>query len=333
MGFPLITRNGNGRRRAGGEHRRELVRAAGALLPIAALGADGTVVLEDGSLVHVVVCAPPNQESMDSEQVEQAFWGFRALAAALERGQVLQMQIEGDLLETGEHLEFYRRQLEAGHGIDPAALDDREAMRQPEEQRARWALYRMLGESVRRSAPEGFTMRRRCYLIVRYRPEFDLDPGLADALPAWLPGSRARRLGGLDSVRQVRERSLREHRRVVRRAMNRVRGFLHHLARDDIHGRLLNGAEVLRYLVSRFNPTSSTWGRLEDSAAWDGVLSRFDSPVEREQAKTAARALRERVACSPLDFRRSVHHGEVEQDAVRTGYLGGSPSSTRMFWL
>ena len=333
MGIALITRNGNGHRNGGGKHRHELVRAAGALLPIAALGADGTVVLEDGSLVHVVACAPPNQESMDSEQVEQAFWGFRALAAALERGQVLQMQIEGDLLETGEHLEFYRRQLEASQGIDPAVLRDQEAMRLPEERRARWALYRMLGESVRRSAPEGFTMRRRCYLVVRYRPEFDLDPSLADALPAWIPGSRARRLGELDSVRRVRERSLREHRRVVRRAMNRVRGFVHHLARDDIHGRVLNGAEVLRYLVSRCNPTSATWGRLEESAAWDGVLSRFDSPVEREQAKEAAGRLREQVARSPLDFRRSVHHGEVEQDLVRTGYLGGSPSSTRMFWL
>jgi TraG P-loop domain len=333
MGFLLIKRNDNGHRKGCGKNRRELVRAAGELLPIVALDADGTVVLEDGSLVHVVACAPPNQESMDSEQIEQAFWGFRALAAALGRGQVLQMLIEGDLLETGEHLDFYRRQLKASHGFDPAALCEREAVRLPEEQRARWALYRMLGESVHRSAPDGLTMRRRCYLVVRYRPEFDLDPSLADALPAWLPGSRARRLGELESVRRVRERRLREHRRVVRRALNRVRGFVHHLARDDIQGRVLNGAEVLRYLVSRCNPTSATWGRLEESAAWDGVLSRFDSPVEREQAKRAAGALREQVARSPLDFRRSVHHGEVEQDLVRTGYLGGSPSSTRMFWL
>src|ERR687895_2620773 len=101
MGLRLITRDGNGHRNGSGKQQRELVRAAGELLPIAALGADGTMVLEDGSLAHVVACSPPNQESMDSEQVEQAFWGFRALAAALERGQVLQMQIEGDLLETG----------------------------------------------------------------------------------------------------------------------------------------------------------------------------------------------------------------------------------------
>ena len=48
--------------------RRELVRAAGELLPISALGADGTVVLEDGSVVHVVACAPPNRDGMDSER-------------------------------------------------------------------------------------------------------------------------------------------------------------------------------------------------------------------------------------------------------------------------
>jgi hypothetical protein len=329
MSVALVPRASS--RRDGSERRRrELVRATDELLPIAALGADGTVVLEDGSIVHIVACSPPNQESMDSDAVEQAFWGFRALTAALERGQVLQLQIEGELLDTAEHMDFYRRQVDARFRFDPAAVSD--PARLAPNERSRWALYRMLQESVARSAPEGFTMRRRCYLIVRYRPEFDLDPSLADALPAWVPGSRARR-NGADAVRHVRERSRREHRRVVRRAANRVWGFIQHLAGDDIQARVLNGGEVLRYLVSRCNPTSSTWGRLEARASWDGVLSRFDSPVEREEAKEVAKRLREQIARSPLDFRTDLHHGEVEQDLVRTGYLGGSPSSTRMFWL
>jgi hypothetical protein len=328
----LMHRQSNGRRRGGGERqRRELVAAAGELLPLSALGADGTAVLDDGSIVHVVACAPPNQESMDSEAVEQAFWGLRALAASLERGQVLQLQVEGDLQETAEHMGFYRRQVQARYGLDPGAVSD-PARLDPEE-RARWALYRMLQESVARSAPDGFTMGRRCYVIVRYRPEFDLDPSLADALPAWMPGSRGRGNGASKRVRHMRERSLREHRRVVRRATNRVRGFIQHLARDGVQARVLNGGEVLRYLVSRCNPTSATWGRLEARAGWAGVLSRFDSPVEREEAREVARRLREQIARSPLDFRRDLHHGEVEQDLVRTGYLGGSPSSTRMFWV
>jgi hypothetical protein len=333
MEIPLITRGRAGGAQSRGERRRELMHAAGALLPISAIGADGTVVLEDGSLVHVIACAPPNQESMDSEQVEQAFWGFRALAAALERGQVLQLQVEGDLLETSEHMDFYRRQLEAQYGLDPLKVAEQDAMALTDDRRARWALYRMLQESVYRSAPEGLTMRRRCYLIVRYRPEFDLDPGLADALPSWVPGSRMRRNDDRDGGKRVRERSLREHRRVARRAMTRVRGFVQHLSRDDIQGRILNGGEVLRYLVARCNPTSSTWGRLEERADWDTVLSRFDSPAERDEAKEAARRLREQIAASPLDFRSDLHHGEIEQDLVRIGYLGGSPSSTRMFWL
>jgi hypothetical protein len=332
MGVALVPRRSARGHRGGGERRRrELVAAAGELLPVAALGADGTLVLEDGSVVHVVACSPPNQESMDSEAVEQAFWGFRGLAASLERGQVLQLQVEGDLLETSEHMGFYRRQVEARHGFDPGTVGDPASL--DAEERARWALYGMLQESVARSAPEGFTTRRRSYVIVRYRPEFDLDPGLADALPAWMPGSRGRRNGDVDGVRHVRERSLREHRRVVRRATNRVRGFIQHLARDGVQARALNGGELLRYLVSRCNPTSATWGRLEAEAGWDGVLSRFDSPVERDEASEVARRLREQIARSPLDFRRDVHHGEVEQDLVRTGYLGGSPSSTRMFWL
>lgn len=332
MGISLSPRRAADARRAD-RRGRELVSAAGELLPIAAVGADGTVILEDGSVVHVVACAPPNQESMDSEQVEQAFWGFRALTASLERGQVLQLQVEGDLLETSEHMGFYRRQLEACYGFDPATISDGDTANLSEEHRARWALYRMLQESVYRSAPEGLTMRRRCYMIIRYRPEFDLDPGLADALPSWVPGSRLRRKDDLEGARRARERSLREHRRIVRRAMTRVRGFIHHLSRDGIQGRMLNGSEVLRYLTSRCNPTSATWGRLEEGADWDGVVSRFDSPAERDEAKEAARRLRAQVAASPLDFRSDLHYGEIEQDLVRTGYLSGSPSSTRMFWL
>jgi hypothetical protein len=125
MGVALVSRrNGRGRQDGSERRRRELVRAAGELLPIAALGADGTVVLEDGSIVHVVACSPPNQESMDSDAVEQAFWGFRTLAASLERGQVLQLQVEGDLFETAEHMDFYRRQVEARYGFDPGAVSD-----------------------------------------------------------------------------------------------------------------------------------------------------------------------------------------------------------------
>jgi hypothetical protein len=319
------------RPRRTGRQRQELLRSAGEMLPLSALGADGTAVLEDGSVTHVVSCSPPNQESLDSDAVEQSFWGFRALAASLERGQTLQLQVEGDLIDTAEHMDFYRRQIEARYGFDPGEV------REPEQlgsgDRARWALYRMLKESVGRSAPAGFTMRRRCYLIVRYRPEFDLDPSLADALPGWMPKSRARVRGDASAVGNVRERSLRVHQRVVRRASNRVRGFMDHLARDGIQARVLNGAEVLRYLVSRCNPTSATWGRLESGAGWDQVLSRFDTRVEREQAREVARRLREQIAGSPLDFRHDLHHGEVEQDLVRAGYLGGSPSSTRMFWV
>jgi hypothetical protein len=307
----------------------ELVRAAGALVPVAAIGADGTVVLEDGSIVHLVACVPPNQESLDSQAIEQSFHGFRALVATLGRGQVLQFQVEGELLETGAHMDFYRRQVSERFGFDPGAVPD--PARLGPDERARWGLFQMLRESVARSAPDGFTMRRRCYMVVRYRPEFDLDPSLADALPSWLPGSRSRR--DTNAVRRVRERGLREHRRVVRRALHRVRGFMQHLARDGVHVRLLDGGEVLRYLISRCNPTSATWGHLEARATWDGVLSRFDSRVERDEARDVACRLQEQIARSPLDFRGDPHHGEVEQDLVRIGYLGGSPSSTRVFWL
>lgn len=323
----------DGRRNRRWRDRRELTRPAADFFPISAIGTDGTVVLEDGSLVHILACSPPNQQSMDAETLLRAFRGFRALAAHLERDQVLQMQVEGDLLETGEHMDFYRRHVEAGYGFDPMAVSERDVAALSEEQRARWALCRMLLESVRRSAPEGFSMRRRCYLVVRYQPRFDLDPSLADAVPVWIPGSRARGNGDSGELRQGRVVTLREHRRITRRATNRVQGFIRHLKRDGTHSRVLNGGEALRYLMSRANPTSTTWGRLESGASWDGVLSRFDSPVGREEADEIALRLRGEIARSPMDFRRDVHYGEVEQDLVRIGYLGGVPSSTRMYWL
>lgn len=304
---------------------------AGLLLPISALGADGTLVLEDGSIVHIVDCRPRNVSTMDSAAVEATFQGLRALAAVLEPGQVLQAQVEGDLIDTREHMRFYREQLQVRHRFAAEEIDDPASL-EP-EQRARWALERMLHESVGRSAPDGFAPRRRCYLIVRYRPELDLTPNLAQALPAWMPGAAARRNGDNLSLSRLRRRKLREHQRVVRRAFNRVRGFVDHLGRDGIAGRILHGEEVLRYLRSRCNPTSLTWGRLEDEADWNGVLSRFDSQVEADEARRAARQLRELVAQSPMDFASSMHHGEVEQDLVRVGYLGGRPSSTRTFWL
>lgn len=307
---------------------------AGDLLPVAAIGVDGTVVLDDGSFVHYVACTPPNQDSMDREAIEQAFFGFRGLAASLERGQTLQFQVEGDLLDVQQHMDFYRRQLVAMYGFDPLTPSEGELGELPADLRARWALHRMLRESVGRSAPEGFTMRRHCYLVVRYRPEYDLDPAFADALPSWMPGSRARvDDGAFNPRRHAGRRSLREHERLVRRATNRVRGLMNHLARDGISARLLDGAAVLRYLVARCNPTSATWGRLETETQWANVLSRFDTPVEREQAIEAAHRLRSRIAASPLDFRRDIHRGEVEQHLVRTGYLAGQPSSTRPFWL
>jgi hypothetical protein len=309
---------------------------AGTLLPISQLGADGTIVLEDGSFAHVIACYPRNLQTLAADERVATFLNFRHVAALVERGQSLQLIVEGDRVKTAEHLAFVDEQIEKVHGFRPSAVSTTAARDLTAVQRARWGLYRMLLESVRRAAVDGdFTPRQRMYLVVRYRPEDDGVRSWRDGLPAGVPGSRATIGRNGAHRRPVRStaRRLRDHQQLVRLAEMRAIELVGHLARDGIAGRLLDGPAVLRYVTSRLNPTSVSWDRVETLEGDSPVLSRFDTRMEGKDAERAALALRDLVARSPLDFRRYSDHAEVEQDLVHTLYLAGAPSMTRTFWL
>ncbi|HUR85499.1 MAG TPA: hypothetical protein VMY78_09150 [Solirubrobacteraceae bacterium] len=202
-------------------------------------------------------------------------------------------------------------------------------------QRARWGLYQMALESVRRGSTDAdFTPRQRMYMVARYRPEDDHERSWRDVLPAGLPGSRmSRRSSAYRAPRTSAARRLRDHHQLVQIADTRVHELIGHLARDGVTGRILDGAGVLRYVGSRLNPTSVSWDRVETLQAEATVLSRFDDAIEGEAAERAALAVRELVARSPLDFRSYSDHAEIEQDLVQVLYLTGSPSMTRTFWM
>ncbi len=318
-------------------HDPQAVRAlpAGTLLPLSQLGADGTIVLEDGSFSHVIACCPRNLQSLTTDERLATFLNFRNIAAFQERGQSLQLIVEGDRVKTTAHLAFVDEQVEKVHGFRPSQVSARTAHQLTRAQRARWGLYEMLLESVQRGAVDGdFTPRQRAYIVVRYRPEDDSDGSLRAALPLRLTGPRVSPRRGRHRVpRHLASRRLRDHQQLVQLAEMRASELIGHLARDGITGRILDGPAVLRYISSRLNPTSVSWGRVETLEAHNTVLSRFDDAIEAEEAERAALALRDVIARSPLDFRRYSDHAEIEQDLVQVLYLTGAPSMTRTFWM
>ncbi len=308
---------------------------AGIVLPISQLGTDGTIVLEDGSFSHVIACYPRNLQTLTADERLATFLNFRNMAAFQERGQSLQLIVEGDRVRTATHLAFVDEQIENVYGFRPSMVSAAAAADLTCVQRARWGLYEMLLESVRRAAVDAeFTPRQRVYIVVRYRPEDDSDRSWRDGLPAGMPGSRAsRRSDGYRTPRRAAVRRLGDHQQLVRLAEMRAHELLGHLARDGITGRILDGPGVLRYVSSRLNPTSVSWDRAETLDAQAPVLSRFDDAIEGADAERAALALRDLVARSPLDFRRYSDHAEIEQDLVHVLYLTGAPSLTRTFWM
>ena len=308
---------------------------AGTLLAISRLGADGTIVLEDGSFSHVIACYPRNLQTLTVDERLATFLNFRNIAAFQERGQSLQLIVEGDRVKTATHMAFVDEQIEKVYGFRPSAVSAAAAPQLSRVQRARWGLYQMLLESVRRGATEGdFTPRQRVYIVVRYRPEDDTETSWRDVIPAGLPGSRmSRQSAAYGPPRRTSSRRLRDHQQLTRLAEMRARELTGYLARDGITCRVLNGPAVLRYVSSRLNPTSISWDRVETTDADDTVLSRFDDATEGKDAEQAALALRDLVARSPLDFRRYSDHAEIEQDLVQVLYLTGSPSVTRTFWM
>ena len=317
---------------------------AGVNLPISAVGADGTTVLEDGSLVHIVACYPSNFDTFTEDDCVASFVNFRHLAAGIAPGQVIQLTVEGDIVRTETEMAFVDRETELMFGFRPSRVTPRDVPHLSAEQRARWGIYQIMLESLLRAAPnDGWTPHRRLYLTLRYHPDadgVDVDTSLRRFLPGIVPlstrrfDSRVRTARASPLARRARvERTLEEHNAMVRRALRQVNGVLALLQREGTASRILDGEAVVRYFRARMNPSSQSFASLEDEAPPRDVLSRFDSPMEAHEADRAATRLREWVACAPLDFRRDLYHADIERDLVRTIYFAGQPSSTEPFWL
>src|SRR3954451_15666228 len=106
-----------GSRRRGRDREPIQALPAGTLLPISQLGTDGTIVLEDGSFSHVIACYPRNLQTLTVDERLATFLNFRNIAAFQERGQSLQLIVEGDRVKTEAHLAFVDEQIEKVYGF------------------------------------------------------------------------------------------------------------------------------------------------------------------------------------------------------------------------
>lgn len=299
--------------------------------PIKAVGSDGTIVLDDGRLLLLVAVEPPNVDVMDQAQIEACFSSFMAMNRLLEADETIQFLVEGELVGIDEHMEHMRSQIEAVHGFDPMETDVRRSKELNERQFSAWGVFQIVRESVQVAAAGELTMQRRCYIAIPWDPAKSRNHEVLSALPGFLAANAKRNERG-PSKPKVEARTVAEHRRYSRRARTRLGAFLNTLERQEIHCRPLGGVEALEYLQRRGQPTSTTHGRVVHTPTPD-FLSDFERPVDREQAERAARQLRALLGSAPLNFRRSEHHGYVDQDVVCTTFLDGTPASLAMFWL
>ena len=334
---------------------------AGVLLPVIALGTDGTMVLDDGSFVNVLGCFPRNFDVLTAAERERSSAGLRQLLAGLGRGHSLQIIVENERRNIATHLAFMALEMRITCGFDPMACSAQDAACLSEEQQWHWRLFKIRQESVRSAAPEDlFAPLRRVYIVCRYHPDTqDATEGVRGVLPGWMPWSLRRAEHDHNGGSPQRNgagvhRTVEEHRRYAHHAQLKLHAVRDHLEREGTASVVLDAPGVLRYLTSRLNPTSVALGRVPSGAALynpaDGsvaaglaamdnraslgeILANFDSGIEHEESVENARTLQSSVAASPLNFREDPFHARIEEDLVRTLHLAGTPSMTSPFWL
>lgn len=305
---------------------------AGMKVPVAALGEDGTVVMDDGSIVHGLACYPTNYDMLTGEGREAAALNFQEIAASLRPGQVIEITVDMASLTITDALRHVDDETHALMGFRPSATPAHAVASLTAPQRASWGSYAMLHNSLQRSAPaDGRLPCRRLRVATRFVPGAQAPSPLWGALPAWMPGSGRRMTAVQDGANRL-ERTIGEHAQVVQQALREVAGLQATLGREGTTAVLLDGRAVLRDLESRLNGDDGS-AAVEDSEDPGCVLSRFDSAVEHDKALERARALSGYLARRPLDFRESPYHVRVGPDLVRTLHLGGHPASTHTGWL
>jgi TraG P-loop domain len=304
------------------EHESEInplrMREAGHLLPVEAIDRTGLVITSDGVLVRILHVIPPNPLALSERERERVAGAFSRLVARLRPGESVQFYVESRPVNLWEVLERSRAEVGLAAGEPP----QRGRPARDAEGLSRWRLYGAMEESLRLHSDDFAAVQFNTYVVVPYLPRVrDARTMLRQVGP-----HRTRMPSG------PLERQLQPHRRAIRESLAQVDSLRVELDGLSLESRLLNGEEVAQLLWSRFNPTYADSRRRPPRFA-DEILGELDVVQERAEAQRAARGLREAIARSPLDFRRSKRHVEIDEDVEQTIYTSSTADATSMGWL
>jgi len=290
---------------------------AGELLAVEAIDHTGLVITSEGALARIISVTPPNPLILAQEEREQTAAAFCQLVSRLRPHQSIQFYIEARPVNLAEVLADCRREVETWSGEPPA----RGRGARDELALSRWRLYAGMEESLRQHADDQAAMDFAAYVVVPYLPAAQSARALIEQVR---PGRRLQ-------VASL-ERELKAHRRAVRESVAHTDAIRSELEALNLPTHALNGEQVVALLWSRFNPTRADRGK-RPSPSMTEVLGELDTPVDLEQARNAAVRLRELVAQSPLDFKRSDDFAVVDRDFEQTLYTATTADATYMGWL
>jgi TraG P-loop domain len=295
------------------------LKEAGDLLTLEAIDPTGLAITSEGAFVRILQVTPPNPLVMSAEERTRLAHGYSHLLSRLGPNQSLQFYIESRPVHLNDILEVARRDVEytageppasvEGDGVDPASV-------------AQWRLYGAMEESLRLHADEQGDAHTSFYVVCPFVPVRGQRHELIREV-------RARR-GKLPTAPLTRR--LKSHRRAVRESLAFTEGMRSELDALQIPSQLLNGEDVVALLWARFNPTQADRGQWRPPATTE-IFGELDNEVDGGTAREVARRLRRLIAQSPLDFDRSPHRVEVDQDVEQTIWVASTADSTQPFWL
>lgn len=302
-----------------GRSRSRQMKEAGDLLAVEAIDRTGLAVTSEGAFVRVLQVTAPNPLVLGDGERQRIAEGYCQLIARLRADQRLQFYVASRPIDLSSILTDARREVSYAAGEPPASLDSEG---QDPLATARWRMYAAMEESLRLHADEQAAVQTSFHVVCPWVPP---RRGGSELWRELLP----RRAGLLSAPTR---RQLKAHRRAARESLAFTESIRSELDSLAIPSRIINGEEFVGLLWTRFNPTTADRGTRRPPRVTE-IFGDLDHEVDLEQAREVAHRLRAAIAQSPLDFRRSHHHVEVERDVEQTVFVATTADHTYPAWL
>lgn len=295
---------------------------AGEIFEIDALDRDGLMIRSDGTFIRMLEVTPRNPELLSIEEAQAMSATYAQMLARLRPKQSIQFIIDSRPVHVDRVLEASRKEVERVAGPAPTTPELRRSKTKLE--RNRWQMFGAMSQSIHQRSDSEGAVEMRAYLVLPYTPLSETDNfGVRDMIP----GLRGK-------TEEFSERERAAHERGVNESRNHAETIRADIEALGIPARRLNGDEVAQYLFSRFNPTQADAKSSRARGALRGeILSDITDHTSLKRAKKAAKALRESICRSALDFESSTKWGEIDRDKVQTVYVSGTAEHTQFGWV